>query len=141
MADLDGNGKDDIVFGSDADLLHVILDDLSEAPGFPIDLGNNLRSEPANLDIGSEKIILIGCNDNNMYAVNYSDASLRFVIPTGDDVYTSASFKGAGNNTKIYFGSDDGNIFGVDINGNALSGFPYSVDAVSYTHLTLPTKA
>ena len=128
LGDLDGNGKDDIVFGSDGDFLDVVLDNLTHAPGFPIDLGNNLRSEPAILDIGSEKIILIGCNDNNFYAINYSDASLRFVIPTGDDVYTSAAFKGSGNNTEIYFGSDDGNIYAVDINGNALDGFPYNVD-------------
>ena len=128
LADLDGNGKDDIVFGSDADYLHVILDNLSEAPGFPIDLGNNLRSEPAVLDIGSEKIILIGSNDNNFYAINYSDVSIRFVVPTGDDVYTSAAFKGSGNNTEIYFGSDDGNIFGVDVNGNTLPGFPYNIN-------------
>ena len=128
LADLNGNGKDDIVFGSDGDFLHVLLDDLTEAPGFPIDLGNNLRSEPAIVDIGSEKVILIGCNDNNFYAINYSDASLRFVIPTGDDVYTSAAFKGSGNNTEIYFGSDDGNVYGVDVNGNALQGFPYNID-------------
>ena len=116
------------MFGSDGDYLDIVLDNLTHAPGFPIDLGNNLRSEPAILDIGSEKIILIGCNDNNFYAVNYSDASLRFVIPTGDDVYTSAAFKGSGNNTEIYFGSDDGNIYGIDINGNSLTGFPYNID-------------
>ena len=127
LADLNDNGKDDIIFGSDTDYLHVILDDLTEAPNFPIDLGNNLRSEPAVLDVGNEKIILIGCNDNNFYAINYSDASLRFVIPTGDDVYTSSAFKGSGNNVEIYFGSDDGNVYGVDISGNSLQGFPYNI--------------
>ena len=59
LADMDGNGIDDIIFGTDGDNLHVLLDNLTIAPGFPIDLGNNLRAEPAILDTGDEKIILI----------------------------------------------------------------------------------
>ena len=52
---MDDNGIDDIVFGSDGDNLHVLLmgldDNVTVAPGFPLDLVNNLRSEPAILDI------------------------------------------------------------------------------------------
>ena len=122
VADIDDNGKDDIIFGTDGDNLYLLLDDLTVAPGFPVDLGNNLRSEPAVLNISGEKIIFIGCTNNNFYGFN-TDGSLRFVVVTGDDVFTSPSFY----SDEIYFGSDDGNVYGVDINGNSLDGFPVNV--------------
>ena len=120
---MDGNGIDDIIFGTDSDNLHVLLDGGVSAPGFPIDLGDRIQSEPAIYDSGSEKVILTGCKNNNFYAVNYSDASLRFVLPTADDIFTSPSF----DSNNIYFGSDDGNVYGIDIDGNLLSGFPLNI--------------
>ena len=127
VADMDGNGVDDIIFGTDGDNLYVLMDDLTIAPGFPVDLGNNIRSEPAVLDIGDEKIILSGCQNDNFYAVNFSDASLRFVIPTGDDVFGSASFYEDNTGVKIFFGSDDGNVYAVDVDGNNVDGFPLNI--------------
>ena len=123
LYDMDENGIDDIIFGTDSDNLHVLLDSGVSAPGFPIDLGDRIQSEPAIYDLGSEKIILTGCKNNNFYAVNYSDASLRFVLPTADDIFTSPSF----DSNNIYFGSDDGNVYGIDIDGNLLSGFPLNI--------------
>ena len=131
VADMDGNGIDDIVFGTDGDNLYVLMDDLTIAPGFPVDLGNNIRSEPAILDIGDEKIILSGCQNDNFYAVNFSDASLRFVVPTGDDVFGSASFYEDSSGVKIFFGSDDGYVYAVDVDGNNIDGFPLLVSSGS----------
>tara|TARA_Y100001970_G_scaffold249759_1_gene320708 strand:- start:4242 stop:7601 length:3360 start_codon:yes stop_codon:yes gene_type:complete len=123
--DMDDNGIDDIVFGTDSDNIYVLLDDGTIAYNFPIDLGDKIQSEPAIYDTGSEKIILTGCKNNNFYAINYNDGSLRFTIPTGDDIFTSPSF----NDNNIYFGSDDGNVYAVDINGNLLDGYPLSVSS------------
>ena len=127
VADMDENGIDDIIFGTDGDNIYVLMDDLTIAPGFPIDLGNNVRSEPAILDLGYEKVILSGCQNDNFYAINFSDASLRFVIPTGDDVFGSPSFFEDSSGVNIFFGSDDGNVYAVDVDGNSLSGFPLSI--------------
>jgi len=124
LADLNDNGIDDVVFGTDSDNLHVLLDNGVYAPGFPLNLGDKIQSEPAVYDYQGEKIILTGCKNNNFFAFNFSDASLRFVITTGDDIFTSASFDKNGN---IYFGSDDGYVYGVDVNGNMLEGFPIDV--------------
>ena len=107
------------------------MDDLTIAPGFPVDLGNNIRSEPAILDIGDEKIILSGCQNDNFYAVYFSDASLRFVIPTGDDVFGSASFYEDSSGVKIFFGSDDGYVYAVDVDGNNVDGFPLLISSGS----------
>ena len=127
LADMNDNGLDDIVFGTDGDKLYVLLDDLSIAPGFPIDLNGNIRSEPSVLDTGSEKIIFSGSEDNNLYAINYSNASIRFTVETDDDVYTSASFVESASGVEIYFGSDDGKVYGVDLNGNSIDGFPVQI--------------
>ena len=124
LSDLDGNGIDDIVFGTDSDNIHILLDSGEFAPGFPLDLGDKIQSEPAIYIHGDEKIILTGSKSNNFYAFNYDDASLRFVVATGDDIYTSPSFDKNGN---IYFGSDDGNVYAVDIDGNMLDAFPVDV--------------
>ena len=121
LSDLDGNGIEDIVFGTDSDNLYVLLDNGTFAPGFPLNLGDKIQSEPAVYNYEDEKIILTGCKNNNFYAFNYDDASLRFVVTTADDIHTSPSFDKNGN---IYFGSDDGNIYAVDVNGNMLNGFP-----------------
>jgi hypothetical protein len=129
IADMNDNGIDDIIFGTDTDFIYVLLDDQTIAPNFPVDLGSDIRSEPAVYMAENEKVVLTGCKNNNFYALNYSTGDLRFVIVTGDDIYNSPSFDSQGN---IYFGSDDGNVYAVDINGDALNGFPlYVGDAVS----------
>ena len=124
LADLNNNNIDDIIYGTDSDNLYVLLDDLSVASGFPVDLGSNLQSEPAIMSVDNDFLILIGCKNDNFYGINYSDASLRFVIPTGDDVYTSPSF----HQNNIFFGSDDGNVYGIDLQGNFLEGFPKNIN-------------
>ena len=46
------------------------------------------------------------------------------MIPTADDVFTSPSF----NDNLIYFGSDDGYVYAVDVYGNIAEGFPLNVE-------------
>ena len=47
LADFNGNGKDDIVVGTDSDYLHLFYDDGSEAPGFPYQLDDKIQSAPS----------------------------------------------------------------------------------------------
>ena len=123
-ADMNDDGTDDIVFGTDSDNLHVVLSSGISAPNFPVSFSDRIQSEPAILVLDNgDKIILSGCKDNNFYGVNYNDGSLRFLIPTGDDVFTSASY----DDDKIYFGSDDGKIYAIDIDGNLIDGYPFDV--------------
>ncbi|MBL7060132.1 MAG: hypothetical protein ISS10_03935 [Candidatus Marinimicrobia bacterium] len=123
LADFNGNGKDDIVCGTDGETLVLIYDDLTIADGFPFEVGNDFRCAPSILDLNGEKIIFCGSRDDNFYAVN-SDGTLRFQLQTEGDVASSPSFVNIGEEIGVFFGSDDGNLYGVDINGNALSGWP-----------------
>jgi len=127
LADFNENGKDDIVIGTDDDHVYLIYDDGSMAPGFPFSATDKFQAAPSIVDIGGEKIIFAGNNDNNLYAIN-SDGSLRFSILTGDKVNTSPSFVNVNGNLYVVFGSKDDNIYAVDIDGNSLSGWPISLN-------------
>ncbi len=123
LADFNGNGKDDIVCGTDSEAIVVVMDDLTIADGFPFQADNDFRCAPSVLDISGEKIIFCGSRDDKLYAVN-ADGSLRFSIQTGGDVASSPGFVSYNDAMAIFFGSDDGYLYGVDINGIALSGWP-----------------
>jgi len=66
---------------------------------------------------------LAGCRDNTFYAIN-QDGSLRFSIPTADYVLTSPAIYKSEDTYHIFFASNDGGLYGVDLDGNNLSGWP-----------------
>ena len=127
LADFNGNGKVDIVCGTDGENLYLIYDDGTIADGFPFEADNDFRSAPSILDYNREKIIFGGSRDDSFYAVN-SDGNLRFQVETGDDVITTAGFTEMNGSPAVFFGSSDGFLYGVDINGNTLDGFPIETD-------------
>ncbi len=123
LVDFNGNGKDDIVFGTDDEHIYLVFDDGSIANGFPFSAGGDFRTAPVVLDANGTKIILAGSRDNSFYALN-SDGSIRFQIQTGDDIPSSAGILDTDSGPAIFFGSEDGFLYGVDIDGNSLSGWP-----------------
>ena len=127
LADFNENGKDDIIIGTDNHHVYLFYDDGSIAPGFPFTATNKFQAAPSIVDIGSEKIIFSGNNDNNLYAIN-SDGSLRFSLLTGDNVNTSPSFININNNLYVIIGSKDDKVYIVDIDGNTLPGFPITLN-------------
>jgi hypothetical protein len=127
LADYNGNGKDDIIVGTDDDNIYLIYDDGTIAPGFPYTTNDKMQAAPTIIDIDNEKIIFAGSNDNYLYALN-SDGSLRFSVETDDKVQSSPSFLNYNDINYIFFGSNDGRIYGVDFDGNALSGWPITVN-------------
>ena len=127
LADFNGDGMEDIVVGTDGEMIHVIYGDGTEAPGFPFEAGNDFRTAPSVLDIDGEKVIVAGNRDDNFYGIN-SDGSLRFVVETGSDVSTSAGFGYTPFGLGIFFGSDDGYVYGVDVNGESLPNWPQYVE-------------
>ena len=129
LADFNGNGKVDIVVGTDSDKIHLIYDDGTEAPGFPVLVGDKVQSAPSILDVDGSKVIFVGCNDNNLYAIN-SDGSLRFSILTTDKVFNSPAFIEYNNSIYIFFSDDNGILYAVDTEGNSLYGWPIDAGAV-----------
>ena len=131
LADFNGNGRDDIVFGTDDGNLYLYYDDGILAEGFPFSAGDKIQSAPGILDMNGQKIILFGSKDNFFYAVN-SDGSLRFSIGTNDDIFISPAFLFYQETYFVFFGDNSGMIYAVDMAGNSLTGWPISIGDNDY---------
>ncbi|SVE27461.1 uncharacterized protein METZ01_LOCUS480315, partial [marine metagenome] len=129
LADFNGNGKDDIVVGTDSDYLHLFYDDGSEAPGFPYQVSDKIQSAPAILDVDGQKVIFVGSNDDNLYAVN-SDGSLRFSVTATNQVQNSPAFLEHNNSFYIFFSDNSGILHVVDTEGDFLPGWPIDVGQI-----------
>jgi len=129
LADFNGNGKDDIVVGTDSDYLHLFYDNGQEAPGFPYQAGDKIQSAPSILDVDGQKVIFAGSNDNNLYAIN-SDGSLRFSISATNKIYSSPSFLEFNDTLYVFFSDNSGVLYAVDTDGNTLDGWPVDVGQV-----------
>ena len=123
LADFNGNGKDDIVFGTDDENIYLLLDDATLAPGFPFEVGGDIQSAPSVLSIDGEKIIFFGSKDDFLYSVS-SSGSLRFSIETDGNIYTSPALVDFDDGPAIFFGTDSGTLYGIDMYGNLLEGWP-----------------
>lgn len=130
LTDLNGNGQDDLVFGTDDANLYLVYDDGSVADGFPFAVGDKIRTAPTVLHFeGSDDfLILVGSKDDVFYAITDS-GDLHFSIPTGGDIESSVSvIEDPGYGPMLFFGSSDGFLYGVFASGIAVPGFPVNLN-------------
>jgi hypothetical protein len=125
LYDFNGNGIDDIVFGSDSDNISLLLDDGTIS--WVYTTGDKIQSAPSIINMGNEILVCAGSKDDNFYCLT-ENGDLKFSYPTGNAIYTSPSAVELNGSTAIFFGSDDGNIYAVDMNGNNLPGWPQQTD-------------
>ena len=136
LSDFNGNGKMDIIVGTDDEFVHLIYDDGTIAWSY--ETGGDIRVAPSILELNSgEKIVLVGSKDDNFYALN-SDGSLRFMVETEDDITTEASIidiEGVGpvvffaSSNVLYAVETDGEIYGewmIDIGADITSSIVFS---------------
>ena len=121
LHDFNNNGKDDIVFGSDSDNIHLMHDDGTIVWTYETD--DKIQSAPSIINTGNGILVCVGSKDDNMYCLD-ENGQLAFTVETEDNVFTSVSAVSSDGGIGIFFGSEDGYIYGVDQNGNSLSGWP-----------------
>jgi len=121
LHDFNNNGKDDIVFGTDSDNIHLMHDDGTIV--WTYETGDRVQSAPSIINTGNSILICAGSKDDNMYCLD-QNGQLVFSVETDGNVFTSVSATSTDNGLGIFFGSEDGYIYGVNQNGNALSGWP-----------------
>ena len=125
LADFNGNGKADIVVGTDDEFIHLIYDDGSIAWSY--ETGGDIRVAPTVLELNTgEKIVLTGSKDDNFYALN-SDGSVRFMIETDDDISTEASVVDIDGVGPVIFFASGSMVYGVESDGDIYGDWPINI--------------
>lgn len=144
LADIDADGRLDIVIGARDGTIHCLRDDGSYLPGWPIDAGYSTHSSAAiaNLDDDPELEFVLGMNDSNVRVYNH-DASLMpgWPQPTSYSVFSSPSIGDMDGDgaVEIVVGENTGKVYAWEIDGTPLPDFPL-LDA-TYTIYSSPLLA
>jgi len=121
-ADLNNNGKDDIVVVTESDdLILAIFDDGSFNILFDGD--EKFKSSPTIATINGEFLIFAGSDDGHFYSVS-SNGEVIFDFQTDDKIRTASAFASTTNGLAIFTASYDGKLYGLNSNGELLPGWP-----------------
>ena len=122
LADFNGNGKDDIVVGTDDEFIHLIHDDGTIAWSY--ETGGDIRVAPSVLELNTgEKIVLSGSKDDNFYGLN-SDGTVRFMIETDDDISSEASIVDVEGVGPVIFFASGNMVYAVETDGDFYLNWP-----------------
>ena len=129
IADLDGDGALEIIWGDDAGLVHVI--GLNGAPraGWPQQTDSLVEASPAVADLDGDGKLEVVCGswDGRMYVWDHAGELLPGWPQAAADQFISSAalvdLDGDGA-PDIVAGSKDGNLYGWDHHGEPLPGFP-----------------
>jgi WD40 repeat protein len=129
LADLDGDGKKEIIFGANDGQLHALNSNGREIAGFPVQAGNYIRSSPAVADIDGDGDleIAVGCDDSNMYVFE-SNGTVAAGFPgeTDGGIYSSPAIADLDGDKEmeIIAGSYDRGIYAWHSDGSKVCGYP-----------------
>ena len=138
LADLDGDGRAEIIVGDDGGLLHVFTQDGRELAGFPQQTGSLIEASPAIGDVDGDGApdIVVGSWDGRMYAWDHAGRALPgWPVAAGDQFISSAALVDltADGLPDIVAGSKDGFLYAWNGRGELLPGFPVSLGAYVFS--------
>ena len=129
LADIDNDGKLEILVGSYDKKFHAYKNDGTEVNGFPVVTNGLIRSTAA-VSLSGSKIIAFGSEDGKVYAVDKNGANLGgFPVQTPKAIKSSPMILDINNDgtKEIVVLSGDGKIYAFQTNGAIVSGFPVQV--------------
>jgi hypothetical protein len=138
LADLDRDGRDEIIVGDDAGLLHVLDQTGRELPGFPQQSGSLIEATAAVADLDGDDWldIVIGSWDGRMYAWDRRGAPLPgWPAQAGDQFISSAALADLDGDglPDVVAGSKDHRLYGWNSRGQPLAGFPVDLGAFVFS--------
>ncbi|MFH1086168.1 MAG: VCBS repeat-containing protein [Chloroflexota bacterium] len=132
LADLDGDGRVEIIVGGDEGLLHVVDLDGRPLPGFPTRAESLIEASPAVADMdGDGRLdIVVGSWDGRMYVWDAHGQPLPgWPVQVADQIISSAALVDLDGDDRldIVAGSKDGRLYGWTATAQSLPGFPYNL--------------
>jgi hypothetical protein len=138
LADIDGDGKDEIVVGTRNDQLHAINDNATNVPGFPVAFGGDVNGSPAigDIDNNGDLEIVVNCANGSVVALHHTGATMwtRF-IPNANYFAPSPALANVIGDGKLetFIPGSNGSLYGLTDTGLDLAGFPVVYSATTYT--------
>ncbi len=144
FADLDGDGRHEVLFASESDSVFIMRGDGSRYPGWPrpaftnAAFGHTSSPVPADLDQDGQLDIVYAANDGRLHAWRRTGdplpgfADVRFATEAlGQDATQAtpaiADVDGDGR-LEVLLGAENGHIYGWNHDGSELEGFPIAID-------------
>jgi len=129
IADLDGDGSLEIIYGDDAGYVYVVALDGTDRPGWPQRTGSLVEASPAIADLNGDGLLEVVCGswDGRMYVWQHTGRLLPGWPQAAEDQFISSAALvdlDADGRPDIVAGSKDGRLYGWTPNGEPLPGFP-----------------
>lgn len=133
LADLDGDGRVEIIAGDEAGFLYVLQLDGSVLPPFPRLVGKGIHSNPVvvDLDRNGKLDIVFGATDGAVHAWSATgDCLLGWPVRTGYEINSSPALIMLDEaRYGVIIGGGDGYMHAFDAGGKVISGFPLACGA------------
>ena len=125
IADLNENGYDDIVFGTDNNNLYLILDDGTIAPGYPFEANGKFRLGATIVKTSSNHMILAPCENNILYSLD-TNGDIIFDYQFNYDISTGISILENNDSFLIFLGLSNGDVVALNPLGELVFNFNIS---------------
>lgn len=131
LADVNGDGKDEIIFGGMSGELNIIDAAGNTLSGWPQSTSGSISSEPfVHISDENTAIILIANDQGDIYGFDL-DGSQRFMIGGSGAIKASPAVYMREENIFAAFGSIEGNIYLVDVlNGTLVDNWPQKISNI-----------
>jgi hypothetical protein len=143
VADIDNDGKDEIIVGTQGHQLFAFNEDGTQVSGFPITLSDEIAGSPAvgDVDGDGQLDIVVNIRDGNVRAIRGNNgASLwtrgPLVTPRNTDFFGPSPAIGDVNGDgklETFVPTYDGKLYGLTYTGTNLAGFPTTYSTTTYT--------
>lgn len=133
--DLNGNGGNEIIFTTVGRELYVIDSSGNALTGFPITLPSPLYVgagvATADIDTDGSKEIIAGCQDGNVYCIDFDSAEIQWTAELEGQIHGSPTIVEVNNVSKIVTPTSTGKIFIISSAGTVENEITLSGDVTS----------
>ncbi len=138
LADINGDGKDNIIVASKGGQCLVLNSDTTPMTSWPVNgLGSIIAEPQVILGNDTSAVILVGNEGGDIYALNI-DGSQRFSVNGSGSIRTSPALYFDGGEAFAFFATTTGNIYKIDLNtGDLVESWPKTIASQLYHSLTI----